>query len=400
MAKRLLILLSILISFPFLTGCKADNLSVATNTSLPPTQIISENTPPTKIPSASSPQQLTDGFVIAVAGREYGSLFLIETESGEHHKLEIPGEVAINVYGWSDDGCTLFVETESKEIVQVDMEGDLKERLVNIDEIGIDGNIIDVKVSPDEKWIAFLSGTGQQGYTTYEFQNIVTALIGGQPSRVYHLTKDGVTRDVTWKPDGALLAFNDNDINGVQQIFTSNFDGSEKSQLTDFDKTGLVITSLRWSPDGEKLAFAIVEESNDMSYLAIAGTSLVNKIVNITTITDVNKFWWASNNIVIADVIPLGKNPNSATDRTIAWFDASSGEELGMIDSASIPNGIFEIPGPLTPLSKFGFFSGKAFYTYDIFSLEIERLFNKFTDSRYWISSPKPIDKAICGNET
>jgi hypothetical protein len=385
-------------SFPFLTGCKADNLSVATNTSLP-TQITGENTPQTKIPSTSYQQQLTDGFMIAVAGRNYGSLFLIETGSGEYRKLEIPGEVGINVYGWSEDGCTLYVGTESNQIVQVDIEGNLKERLVDIDELAIDGKVIDIAVSPDEKWTALLSGTGQQGYATYEFQNMITVSVGGQPSKVYHLTNHGATRGVTWKPNGNLLAFNDNDNKGTQQIFISNPDGSEKSQLTDFDKAGFTIASLQWSPNGEKLAFVIIEESKNMSYLAITNTPLADKMINISTITDVNRFWWASNDIVVADVLPLGKNSNSATDRIIAWYDASTGKELGTINSTTTPNGIFEVPGPLTPLSKFGFFSGTGFYVYDIFSLQIEQLFNKFADSRYWISSPKPIDKAICGNE-
>lgn len=395
MRKRISVFVSICVTILFSMGCKENDIIVATNTLPTSTPAIIAITP-TNSPGTNYFDQLSEGLVVAVVGRDYGALFLVETETEEHRKLEIPGEFGINIYGWSIDGCTLFVGTETNRIVQVDVEGNIKDEIVRIDDLDLDGNVVQTKISPDEKWVAFLSGTGNHEYASYEFQNLITVSVQDQGTKTYPLTNSGLVNDMAWEPARNLIAYNDSDVHDVQQIFISNPDGSERIQLTHFVEQGFIIRSLEWSPTGEKLAFAIVEEDTNESYLSIVNVPFENSLINIASIVDVNEFWWTSNDIVVADVSSLGKNPNIMTDRDISWYNATTGEELGSLDLTELPNGIFELPGPLAFSNTTGFFSGDGFYEYDLSSLQIERIFSKFSDIRNWISRPGVYDSEIC----
>jgi len=372
-------------------GCEGTYSEAPTNfpTTLKPTS-------PTDIPVIVSPEisfsQLPNSILVAVAGKDYGSLFLVNLDAGVHHKLMIPGKVGINIHGWSKDGCTLIVGTDTNHLIRIDVNGHIKEEILNINNINFDGKIIltSISISPDEQWIAFISGTGHQEYSTYEFQNLVTVPVYRQNNHIYQLTDRGLVSDFSWKPDGSFIAYVDVDTSNIQQVFTSEPDGSKLKQLTHFTLEDLKIKSLLWSPTGERIAIAIMEETTGVNYLVVMDANLDEKKipVQLQLMEETIEYWWTQNDIIVVKAPTTDNGLNTLASKTLSWYSGTTGEKLGELDLMLLSNQVIMLPGPLTNSGKVGFFSDHSFYIYDIFSLHIEKKFNQFADMRYWISSP------------
>ena len=400
MIKKIFVNMLICVTVFLLAGCKTITptapANMPTNSQITSTQEIATSPLPTPTPSAVPDHSTQEGLMIGLAGKDYGALFLVKTATGDIQKLQISGDTTINIYSWSDNGCTLFVGTESARIIQVDIAGNVINEMINIEETALNGKLIQARISPDEKWAALIFGTGNHEFTSYEIQNLYTVSVTDEPFRVYELTNSGVTTAVAWKPDSSLIAYANDDEFGDKQIFISNPDGTNKSQLTHLDIPISFIRSVKWSPSGNKIAFVIVDEDAHKSYLAVTNILENDNLVYINSIIGVNEFWWASDDMLVADVLPRGADPNTIGSRTVSWYDSTTGVEIGKIDSEKLSNGVIETPGPLAPSDKIGFFLGDGFYSYDISTAQIERIFNKFTDSRYWISAPVIFNKEVC----
>ena len=153
------------------------------------------------------------------------------------------------------------------------------------------------QVSPDGKWVAYLTNSNQGNTSTlwkvtidgstpmqltdtntdgqaispdgkliaYTYRDEVTgqnriALIsfaGGPPTRVFDLPPDSrLARSISpiqWTPDGHALAFIRTS-SGVSNIWTQPLDGSAQKQLTDFKEQR--IFNFAWSRDGRQLALS------------------------------------------------------------------------------------------------------------------------------------------------
>jgi WD40 repeat protein len=399
MMKKRNVVLAICMLVIFSTGCMENNVTVTNiaSPSLPPELTVAGTT--TSLPATDDSSHLLEGLYIAIAGRDHGSLFLVDVKTGIYQKLEIPGEIGINIYGWSKDICTLIVGTETNRIIQIDVNGSIKKEILQTDELDFNGRMIltTVSLSSDENWLAFISGTGNQEYATYEFQNLIVVSVQGEEYKIYQLTNSGLINGVSWKPDSSALAYNDVDNNGIQQVFISNPDGSERLQLTHFDKEGFVIKSLQWSPTGEKLAFLVSEKEGNTNSLTIVDTSLSNKVTSIGPIAGIKEYWWSPDDVVVANI--LQTDPNKPAEDALSWYSAMTGEELGKLDSSDLPDVNFALPGPLMLSNQLGFFSHNKFYVCDISSAQLIPTFNQFTDMRYWISAPKAFDKDSCSEK-
>lgn len=393
--RRIVILISCLLVI-FSPGCLENNVA-ATKTAFPSlTPKFTVTGTVTSLPVPDSPSELVAGSYMAIVGRDPGSLFLVEVKTGIYQKLEIQGETGINLYGWSEDLCGLIVGTESNRILQVDLNGNVRKEILKTDELDFEGHIMltTVLISPDENWLSFLSGTGEQGYATYEFQNLVVVSVQDQEHKIYQLTTSGLVNGASWKPNGSSLAYNDVDNHGVQQVFISNPDGSARLQLTHFDKEGFGIKSIQWSPAGDKLAFLVSETEGNTNSLTIVDTSLSDNGIFIEPMAEIKEFWWSSDDVVVASIQEMDQN-KPAND-ALSWYSAMTGEELGRLDSADIPDGNFALPGPLRLSNQLGFFSQNKFYVYDLSFAQLVPTFNQFTDIRYWISAPKAFDQEDC----
>lgn len=333
--------------------------------------------------------------MIALASKDYGDIFLVALGTGDRQRLEISGDTVINVIGWATNGCTLFVETEKQRIFKVDIKGNILGEIADINSLNLEAAIARIRISPDEQWMALILGTGNQEFTSYEFQNLVT--ISSQDSKeIFKLTEDGVVNDVSWKFDSTMVAFTDKDNDNIQQIFVSSPNGSNRAQLTHLNKMSLTIRSLKWSSTGEKIAFVILDEEKQESYLGIVETRDTDNLIFINSVIGVNEFFWLPNDRIIADILPSGKDPSKLADRAIAWFDSDTGQEVERISPENLPGEVFQLPSLLANSDRIGFFSDENFYAYDTSSMQIEKGFDMFADVRYWISAPKEIEEESC----
>lgn len=338
---------------------------------------------------------ISDNSIIAIASKDYGTIFLVDVSTGQYRKISLEGDTAVNAIGWTSDGCALYIETEKQRIIKVDLNGDLITEMANAANIKLEGQITQFGISPDEQWMTLIQGMGYHGYTSYEFQNLITVSLQN-PTEAHRISEQKSVSDATWKPNSNQIAFTDKDALGVHQIYITFPTGVNRIQLTHFDKTGPSIRSLKWSPGGQKIAFVIVDNEKHESHLSIVDVSSDADLISITSIAGVNNFFWSSNDVIVADMLLDGRNPNTITNRTIAWFDSNTGNELGKIDSTNLPNGIFELLGPLASSNQIAFFSGSSFYAYEITSRQMEKGFDQFSDMRYWLSRPEITEEQIC----
>ena len=396
--KRLSWLSSFLVLAFILAGCAPEQAVQLTSPAAAPASTGMASPIPTDSLLTAAAPQLPEGSYIAMAGVDSGSLFLVDLGTGLHRKLEIPGETGVSIYGWSQDGCTLLVGTETQRMIRVDLDGHIREEISRLDGLDAGGSLMSTSMplSPDEKWLAFLSGTGNQEYATYEFQDLVIVAAQDQASQVRRLTHSGIVNDYSWKPGADRIAYNDVDAQGIQQVFVSSPDGSERSQLTRFAKAGVVVRFLTWSPAGEKLAVLLFEEATDTSYLAVIDTSSDNKLMPIHSMVKVQEYWWSAEDVIAARAYEAAENSNANDHGRLTWYSASTGEKLGELDPTALPDGSFGLPGPLALPNRAGFFSDHAFYIYDLSSARLEKAFDQFVDLRYWIPAPKAFDAQQC----
>ncbi|MFQ6013697.1 MAG: S9 family peptidase, partial [Thermoplasmata archaeon] len=127
-------------------------------------------------------------------------------------------------------------------------------------------------VSPDGKQVAFGANTGPDADYTFVKDMYVAPTKGGEPLR---LTRGkGPIGPVRWSPDGQQVAFVGHDLQRRlatnQGVWVSNLDGETRNLTEAFDRSlGNVLNSdsrahwpelpLRWTPDGEALAFGATD---------------------------------------------------------------------------------------------------------------------------------------------
>ncbi len=108
----------------------------------------------------------------------------------------------------------------------------------------LSGAIFSPNFSPDGKWVAYRSMTGQEDLY----------IVGADGTGQRQLTDDPYRdRGPAWSPDGQRIAFYSNRDEGRYQVFTIRPDGSGITQLTKEKKKGTWYPF--WSPDGKRIAF-------------------------------------------------------------------------------------------------------------------------------------------------
>jgi WD40 repeat protein len=104
-------------------------------------------------------------------------------------------------------------------------------------------------VSPDGKWIAYFK---VEGSPHPHYKVAVIPFEGGKPVKLFDAAqKTPPSLDVRWTPDGEGLAYTVNH-NDVSNIWIQPLDGSPRRQMSNFASDQ--IFSFTWSPDGKLLA--------------------------------------------------------------------------------------------------------------------------------------------------
>lgn len=336
--------------------------------------------------------------LIALIEQDTRSVFLVDVSKGLKRQLHTQQGDPINVYAWATDGCELIVGLETGKIVRVSLQGNI------LREFPIKGQTNTratghYAISPTEEWIAYTVGWGLHEFDQYEFQDIeVVATNSNYPSEPFKITTKGGAWEAAWAPDGLHLAFSDYDLEGIQQIYISEPSGIHQIELTRFTDRNAKLTALKWAPDGSKIAFIIKFPEENRSSLAITS---VNNNERSTIIAEgvigVNDFWWQDSVILVADVLPDEKLPNSIGNRAVFWMDATNGHIRDRVNASETPEGVIIFPQPLGNSQRVGFFSYERFYIYDAFTHTFEAKFSKFTDVWSWTAAPESfLGEAMC----
>jgi len=103
-----------------------------------------------------------------------------------------------------------------------------------------------IRLSPDGRRVLYWTGT-------WTAMKLFVSDLDGSAAR--QLTDGaGVVWGARWSPDGNRLAFADRDSSGVLQVHVMKSDGSERRQVTRFAASDGSAQMPAWSPDGAKLA--------------------------------------------------------------------------------------------------------------------------------------------------
>ena len=163
---------------------------------------------------------------------------------------------------WGNEDCELLVKVTTGEDIRllgIDLSG------VVIEEYFVGGHRNETEwmawpsLSPSKQWVAYVVWSGEFYYSGAEFQDIEVIPVngGGVPIR---LTQRGGSLGewcILVPPDGRYLAYSDYDDYGVNQLYYSTFDGTEKHQLTEFTEPGDRVGPVEWSQDGQTIAFGV-----------------------------------------------------------------------------------------------------------------------------------------------
>jgi Tol biopolymer transport system component len=183
--------------------------------------------------------------------RDYNgsAIYVVDADGKNQHRLSpTPGFDATP--SWSPDG-TRIIYTRIAGLIMPGQVPKTEIRVMNADGSGDRVILPTSDFSVEPRWsvnnqIVFMSrmNGGQQIF-----------IMNDDGTDIRQLTRDGDNGDPAWSPNGTQISFgSDREGNGKLNIFVMNADGGGARQLTHFqapDESG----DTNWSPDGTKIIF-------------------------------------------------------------------------------------------------------------------------------------------------
>lgn len=165
-----------------------------------------------------------------------------------------------------------------------------------------------VEEKPTPAPVETLSSNGLVAFVSEGNGNLEIYTMRADGSEVINITNSPATdRNPFWSPDGTRIAF-ESDRTGIVQIFVMNADGSSVFQVTDGETDHTFENLNPWSPDGSRLLIIEKTPDNDKRLLYTIGTDGQNK----TRLTNVPNVYsapsWSPNGQHVAYIIvePVG----------------------------------------------------------------------------------------------
>jgi len=267
---------------------------------------------------------------------------------------------------------------QNKSIAQIDLKGWLIGEVLPQDWYKGSGEAYGETLSVSGEWLAYTVGQGEQGYDSWEFQDIETLRL--VDLEIFHLTDRGGAFQAEWSPDGMLVAFSDFDENGVNQIYIAKADGTDKIELTSFREKDFRVLMLRWSPDGKKLAFQ--HNNNQIRSISLGVIYMDTDERVVRTFPEMQasakNFWWDNNETLVIHVRP-DENVDSQGETGILWLNIYTGQIINSLwESETLEQHI--VAAGYLEQSIIYFFSDSALFTYDartdIIQWQFDRLFS------------------------
>jgi hypothetical protein len=199
-------------------------------------------------------------------------------------------------------------------------------------------HIFGVSLSPDGQWISYYwTSEGEEHYDPRDAENRNLELLHVSESTTPPISVTSHGRSTKqggrWSPDSHWLAYSDRDEQGNFQIYLFDPMTKEKKQISQFDLANIAaIDEIRFSPDGEKIAFLAVKPTktnNDNPSVKIADgvvgiIHLNKKKIDYFSYSDQTRagdtIYWSSDSTQFVTVIGRMGGDH------LVWFDAYSME--------------------------------------------------------------------------
>lgn len=312
-------------------------------------------------PTATSTPVTTQ---VSVALSYSGMLVLLIGPTGDLFKRI---DIDENYIQWSPDGCQLYVtawRAGRLVLLSIDLTNDIQRDLLAMSDMGDKGAMYP-KLSPDGKWISYVVGYGEDRYTGWEFQDVRVVAID-EPAKPFYLTERGGAGICggVWSPDGQWLAYSDYDKAGNGQLYLSRPDGSDRRQLTHFTMPKFTIDGIKWSPNSQRLTFAVYDQEDHFQGFWVAhsdGSDLRMMTLDDGRPAPGNGLWWSADNRTLVAYVWGDESVEG-----LYWFDPDTSKPYHIFYESRAPGTIVG-PFPISDTQTIGFLGGDGnFYAYDM----------------------------------
>lgn len=302
----------------------------------------------------------------------YSRILLQDISTGKYR--EIYYQDPVGFWGWSNNGCELFVGPMGNfegAILRMDLQGNVLGEVIKFNWDSTGGITMGGSVSPNEKNVAYIIGNYEEpADRDPQIFNLLISQIS-RPQLVYKLTQNGGAKEAVWSSNGSLIAFTGYDKKGIHQLFVSKPNATDLMQLTSFNDPDNEIHLITWDPDDKKIAFYYghpknQNETGSESIILVTvgnydGEPVIIQNINEDKIYFVNDIWWNEDNTLLADIRFY---PAESLNRGLYWIDLGSNKIVSKILQSQTPektwNHVIVFAG------KLGFIVEKYLWVYEL----------------------------------
>lgn len=224
-------------------------------------------------------------------------LFLTNSDGSNPKEVTTKDQLKnYNLLKWSPDGKKILVSSEMNNLLELSV---LNEDGTNSTKITDNNTQSENPVwSPDSTKVAYISlikYTNSPDYASYNPNQTINMIIsdsdGKNKNIIQRFTlKDNMIKSLKWSPDGSKLAFINNDL-----LYIIKNDGTGLTKLVN-STTDRIYMDLNWSPDGSKIAFWVMENRVPKIY-TINSDGINLKNISGNNSGDANPVWVNSKQI-------------------------------------------------------------------------------------------------------
>ena len=365
---------SILLLIVLVTGCRVPENDITVSERSPeptmemitssPTETSSSPIEPTATPTIT-PGESSAGGVTATQEKELGEniivfrsfehqLFIADLDAGTRRKIGDGGNGDPTAFfSWANQGCTLVLGTNDGRIIRTDLHGNSYGEITNLQHLGLTEVPFKWHLSTNERFLLFITGYGEQGYASYEYQDLFYVDLSG-PGEIAQLTTQNHTSIVSMSSERDVFAFDAMDSQGVPQAFVFDLAARDLFQLTDHSSKQRGIRAISWSPDGKLLAVSRSDGASWSTDVYKFGVETGEYSQFSSFLLSAHNLWWHTESILGGQGVLVD---GSAIENGIFWINVESGELIRKLDDESIPGGGGVFLKPINPI-EIGMISG------------------------------------------
>ncbi len=226
----------------------------------PPTDLVLQT--PTH-PPITTPSQMPNDYPAFVINAYYpeNAIIIFDSNGEIYHQIKMDDNLQ-NVDSISDglQPCELMITSRTDNDIRFwryQLRDQQSELFYQISQNDSETTIIDVALSPNEKWISYTALSGASYLDGSEFQDIEVISVADSENK-YRLTSfGGALEPAAWSSDGEQLSFSDYDLAGKQQLIVVELKGLHRKIVQTFEGPNTRIAGISWSPNGEKIVYIV-----------------------------------------------------------------------------------------------------------------------------------------------